>query len=104
MATINKPVFFPASNNIRRYLPNALVMGSAAGLAVNTIWLLPIFIKKYAINPTFCIDVAAYGVSSGTPQVVVGIYKGVDIFNSAPLLFSTTFSLTSFGVKKIHLL
>lgn len=100
MATINKPVLFPASNNIRRYLPAGLIFASTGGLAVNTIWLLPIFIKKYAINPTFCIEVTIYGVSSGTPQVVVGIYQGIDIFSSAPLLFSTTFNLTSSGVKK----
>lgn len=100
MAIINRPVFFPASENIRRYLPGFIVMGSQTSPSINTIWLLPIFIKKYAINPTFCIDVSGYGVTAGTPQVVVGIYKGVDIFNSAELLFSTTFNLTSSGVKK----
>lgn len=100
MATINKPVFFPASNNIRRYLPAGLIFGSGTSLAVGTIWLLAIFVKKYAVNPVFCIDVSSYGVTAGTPQVVVGIYQGVDIFSSAPLLFSTTFNLTSSGVKK----
>jgi hypothetical protein len=100
MAVINQPVLFPASNEVTRYLPNLLILGTNTSVVTNTIYLLPIFVKKYAINPTFCIDVSAYAVTVGTPSVTVGIYDGVDIFGSAALLFSTIFNLTSSGVKK----
>jgi hypothetical protein len=101
MAVINQPNFFPASNQFRRYLPNILISGSTIlSSTVNIIWFFPIFIKKYAENPTFCIEVTSYTVTAGTPIASVGIYQGVDIFSSGALLFSTDFSLTSLGVKK----
>lgn len=100
MAVINQPNFFPASNQLRRYLPNILISGSTQLSTVNIIWFFPIFIKKYAENPTFCIEVSGYSVTAGTPVASAGIYQGVDIFSSGALLFSTDFSLTSLGVKK----
>lgn len=99
MAVINQPNFFPASNTVRRYLPNILISGSTA-IAPNLVWLFPIFIKKYTENPTFCIEVSGYASVVGTPIVSAGIYQGVDIYSSGTLLFSTDFSITSGGIKK----
>jgi len=100
MAIINRPNFFPASNQTRRYLPNILISGSAQLSTTGIVWFFPIFIKKYIENPTFCIEVSAYTVTSGTPIASVGIYNGVDIFSSASLLFNVDFLSTSLGVKK----
>jgi len=100
MAVINQPNFFPASNVRRRYLPNVLIVGTNILSVANLIWLYPIFIKKYVENPTFCIELTA-NTSTGSPTVSAGIYEGVDIFGSAPLLFSTDFNLLGqFGVLK----
>jgi hypothetical protein len=92
MAVINQPNFFPASNVRRRYLPNVLIVGSNILNTTNIIWLYPIFIKKYAENPTFCIETVA-NTSTGSPTVTAGIYEGVNIFGSGRLLFSTDFNL-----------
>ena len=100
MAVINQPNFFPASNVRRRYLPNLLLPGATALSLANLVWLFPIFIKKYAENPTFCIELTA-NTATGTPTVTAGIYEGVDIYNSGSLLFSTDFNLISVaGVLK----
>jgi len=92
MAVINQPNFFPASNVRRRYLPNVLIVGTNTLSITNIIWFYPIFIKKYAENPTFCIEVVSNS-STGSPTVTAGIYEGVNIFGSGRLLFSTDFNL-----------
>lgn len=100
MAVINQPNFFPASNVRRRYLPNLVIPGATILSIANLVWLFPIFIKKYAENPTFCIELTA-NTATGSPTVTAGIYEGVDIYGSGRLLFSTDFNLLSVaGVLK----
>jgi hypothetical protein len=100
MAVINQPNFFPASREITRYFPNVMLINNVQLSLAGLVWLYPIFIKKYAENPTFCMEVTTYTSVVGTLIVSAGIYQGVDIFSSGALLFSTDFTLTGSGVKK----
>ena len=77
---------FPASPTKRRYYPEGFLTTSSASPIYQSIQYFPFLIKKDAVNPKICVEVATVG--SVAAPIRYGIYSGNNGFEGAKLFHS----------------
>ena len=77
---------FPASSTKRRYYPEGFLTMSSTSPIYQSIQYFPFLIKKDAVNPKICVEVATVG--SVAAPIRYGIYSGNNGFEGAKLFHS----------------